>query len=76
MTITPGSQQESQYLAALFNQETAIWLEKRHPYPANLNSHTPGDSKSAYLPWADVSAPFNPENVYFSSRDVVPTLQI
>jgi len=39
---------------ALFNPETLILIQKRHPYAGNLNSETPGDSKNAFLHWGDV----------------------
>ena len=34
---------------ALFNPDTSILIQKRHPYTGNLNSETPGDSKNAFL---------------------------
>jgi len=34
---------------ALFNPETSILIQKRHPYLGNLNSETSGDSKNALL---------------------------
>ena len=42
-------------LAALFNPETSILIQKRHPYTGNLNLETPGDSKDAFLYWGDVT---------------------
>ncbi len=41
-------------LNALFNPETSILIQKRHPYTGNLNSETLGDSKNAFLHWGDV----------------------
>ncbi len=41
---------------ALFNPETSIFIQKRHPYTGNLNSETPGDSKNAFLHCGDVLA--------------------
>ncbi len=40
---------------ALFNPETSISIQKRHPYTGNLNSETSGDSKNAFLHCGDVS---------------------
>ncbi len=39
---------------ALFNPETSILIQKRHPYTVNLNSETSGDSKNAFLRCGDV----------------------
>ncbi len=39
---------------ALFNPETRISVQKRHPCTRNLNRETPGDSKNAFLHWGDV----------------------
>ncbi len=33
----------------LFNPETSILIQKRHPDTGNPNSETPGDSKNAFL---------------------------
>ena len=41
---------------ALFNSETSVSIQKRHPYTGNLNSETSGDSKNAFLHCGDVSA--------------------
>ncbi len=41
-------------MKALFNPETSILIQKRHPYTGNLNSETSGDSKNACLHWGDV----------------------
>ncbi len=41
---------------ALFNPETLVLIQKRHPYRGNLNSETPGDSKTRFLHWGDVLA--------------------
>ena len=38
---------------ALFNPETSILIQKRHPYTGNLNRETSGDSKNAFLHFAD-----------------------
>ncbi len=40
---------------ALFNPETPILIQERHPYTGNLNSGTFGDSKNAFLHFGDVS---------------------
>ncbi len=37
--------------AALFNPETSISCQKRHPYTGNLNSKTPGDSENVFFHW-------------------------
>jgi len=42
--------------SALFNPETSISIQKRHPYTGNLNSETSGDSQNAFLHCGDVSA--------------------
>jgi len=42
---------------ALFNPETAVLIQKRHPYTGSLNSETLGDSETAFLPWGDVLQP-------------------
>lgn len=34
---------------ALFNLETSVSIQKHRHYTGNLNSETPGDSKSAFL---------------------------
>ncbi len=39
---------------ALFNPQTPILIQKRHPCTGNLNSETLGDSKNAFLHWGDV----------------------
>ncbi len=39
---------------ALFNPETSILTQKRHPYTGNSNSDTSGDSKNACLRCGDV----------------------
>ena len=39
---------------ALSNAEKSILIQKRHPYPGNLNTETSGDSKSAILHCGDV----------------------
>ncbi len=39
---------------ALFNPETSILIQKRHPYTGNLNSETSGDSKNTFLHCGDV----------------------
>ncbi len=36
------------YILALFNPETSILIQKRHPYTGNLNSETSGDSKTRF----------------------------
>ena len=41
---------------ALFNPETPILIQKRHPYTGNLNSETSGDSKNGFLHCGDVLA--------------------
>ena len=41
---------------ALFNSETSVSIQKRHPYTGNLNSETSGDSKNACLHCGDVLA--------------------
>ena len=38
---------------ALFNIETSVFIQKRHPYK-NLNSEMPEDSKNAFLHFGDV----------------------
>jgi len=43
-------------LSALFNPETSVVIQKRHPYTGNLNSETSGDSKYAFLHCGDVLA--------------------
>ncbi len=48
-------QKRWQEVAALFNPETPILIQKRHPYTSNLNSETLRDSKIAFLHWGDVS---------------------
>jgi len=50
------------------NPQTCILVQKHHPFTGKLKSETPGDSKSTYLHWEEFSAPFHPENVYFSSE--------
>ena len=42
-------------LAALFNPKTSILVEKHHPYIANLNPDTLGDSNNAFLHCGDVA---------------------
>ena len=54
MAVTPGSQQGSQYLAALFDLKTSILHQKHHPYVTNVNSIMPGDSNFTYLHCEDV----------------------
>ncbi len=54
MTVTTGSQRDSQYSAALLNPETSMLIQTCQPYTGNLNSHMPGDSKSTYLHWGEV----------------------
>ena len=39
---------------ALFNPETSIATQKRHPYPGTLSSETCGDIKNAFLHCGDV----------------------
>ena len=41
---------------ALFNPETSILIQKRHPYTGNLNSEMLGDSKNVFQHWGDVLA--------------------
>ncbi len=52
---------------ALFNPETSILIQKRHPYTGNLNSETPGDSKNAFLHWGDVLA--LPKDLFAMTED-------
>ncbi len=47
-------QHMQQLPTALFNPETSVLIQKRHPYTANLNSETLGDSKNATLHCGDV----------------------
>ena len=39
---------------ALLNPKTSIFVQKRHPYTANLNSEMSGDSKNVFLHCGDV----------------------
>ncbi len=41
-------------IVEIFNPETSILIQKRHPYTGNLHSETSGDSKSAFLHCGDV----------------------
>ena len=43
-----------QWHFALFNPETSILVQKRHPYTGNLNRETSGDNKNAFPHWGDV----------------------
>ncbi len=53
--------------AALFNPETSILIQKRHPYTGNLNRELSGDSKNAFLHCGDVLDSVNPVNERVSS---------
>ena len=44
----------SEWHIAVFNPETSILIQKRHPYTGSLISETPGDSKNAFLQQGDV----------------------
>ena len=46
-------------LSALFDPETYILIQNRHPYTGNPNSETSGDSNSAFLHPGDVLAHSN-----------------
>jgi len=56
---------------ALFNPETSISIQKRHPYIGNLNSETLGDSKNAFLHWGDVLGTFNMPPSSFIAKPLV-----
>ena len=43
-----SSRHEQVHLTAVLSPETSILIQKRHPYPGNLNSETSGDSKDAF----------------------------
>ncbi len=55
MSALRGFASESR--GALFNPETSMLVQKRHPYTGNLKSETPGHRKSAFLHWGDVAIP-------------------
>ncbi len=42
------------HVSALFNPETSILIQKRHPYTGYLNSETLGDSINVFLHCGDV----------------------
>ncbi len=51
-----SSRHEQVHLTAVLSPETSILIQKRHPYPGNLNSETSGDniysdSETLALPW-------------------------
>ncbi len=58
-----GQSQSCEYcnndVVALFNPETSILIQKRHPYTGNLVSEKSGDSKNAFLHCGDVLAMHN-----------------
>ncbi len=58
------------YHTALFNPETSILFQKRHPYTGNLNRETSGDSKNAFLHCGDVLATIVYEPIARNSHGV------
>jgi len=54
---------------ALFNPKTSILIQKRHPYPGNLNRETSGDSKNAFLHCGDVLAPLKHGGVWAGGEE-------